>query len=275
MIELPEAHTLAAQWNAAVQGKQIVAVTAAASPQKWAWYFGDPQAYPARLCGKTVGVARGVGGFVEIAVEDASLLIGDGTILRWYRASEKRPAKHQLLLEFANGNAVIGSVQMYGGLWCFPAGAFDNPYYQVALAKPSPLSEEFAQRYVHGMMDDPAVQKLCAKSFLATEQRVPGLGNGVLQDILFAAKIHPKRKLATLTPPERDALFTAVKSTFAAMTDQGGRDTETDLFGHPGGYRTKMSRYTVDRPCPDCGSLIRKETFMGGSIYCCPDCQEI
>jgi len=170
---------------------------------------------------------------------------------------------------------VIGSVQMYGGLWCFPAGALDNPYYQTAKTKPSPLSQAFDARYFRDLLDDPATHKLCAKTFLATEQRIPGLGNGVLQDILLAAKIHPKHKLATLTPPERDALFTAVKSTLAAMTDQGGRDTEADLFGNPGGYRTRMSRYTVDRPCPDCESLIRKASFMGGSIYCCPACQEI
>lgn|GEM_PF-2077218 len=32
----------------------------------------------------------------------------------------------------------------------------------------------------------------CPKAFLATEQRIPGLGNGVLQDILWTARIHPK-----------------------------------------------------------------------------------
>lgn len=272
MWELPEAHAIAAQLNAAVQGKRIAAVTAAASPHKFAWYYGDPQEYPARLRGRTVGASRAVGGFVEITVEDTTLLIGEGAGLRLHRVGEKRPVKHQLLLEFADGDAVSGTVQMYGGFWCFPAGAFDNPYYQVAQDKPSPLSQEFDRQYFAGIIDTTA-EKLCAKALLATEQRIPGLGNGALQDILFAAKIHPRRKLTELTPTDPDALFTAVKSTLAAMADRGGRDTETDLFSNPGGYRTVLSRYTVGKPCPDCGSLIRKEAFLGGSIYFCPQCQ--
>jgi formamidopyrimidine-DNA glycosylase len=43
---------------------------------------------------------------------------------------------------------------------------------------------------------------LSAKAFLATEQRIPGLGNGVLQDILFTAGIHPKRKMAAISEEE-------------------------------------------------------------------------
>lgn len=35
--------------------------------------------------------------------------------------------------------------------------------------------------------------KLTAKTFLAAEQRIPGLGNGVLQGILFQACIYLKR----------------------------------------------------------------------------------
>ena len=95
----------------------------------------------------------------------------------------------------------------------------------------------------------------------------------MLQDILFAAKIHPRRTIAMLTSTERDTLSPAVKGSLVTMADQGGRDTERDLFGNAGGYRTNMSKYTVGLPCLDCGSLNCKDTFMGGSIYFCPKCQ--
>jgi formamidopyrimidine-DNA glycosylase len=117
--------------------------------------------------------------------------------------------------------------------------------------------------------------KLSAKAFLATEQRVPGLGNGVLQDILWTARIHPKRKMATLSEKDVDAMFQAVKQVLAEMTAQGGRDTERDLFGHPGGYQTVLSRNTVDTPCPACGTIIRKEAYLGGAIYYCAGCQKL
>ena len=116
---------------------------------------------------------------------------------------------------------------------------------------------------------------LSAKAFLATEQRFPGLGNGVLQDILFAARIHPKRKLRDLTEAERERLLSAVVSVLGEMTAQGGRDTEKDLFGRVGGYATKMSKNTLTHGCPVCGGTITKEAYLGGSVYYCPACQKL
>jgi len=51
------------------------------------------------------------------------------------------------------------------------------------------------------------LQNKSIKFLLATEQRIPGLGNGVLQDILFKAKIHPKRKVADLSEKNKCELF--------------------------------------------------------------------
>ena len=163
---------------------------------------------------------------------------------------------------------------MYGGLWCFKEGEFHNPYYNTARCKPSPLSDRFDGAYFDCLITAPEVQKLSAKAFLATEQRIPGLGNGVLQDILYIARIHPKRRIDTLTNDERKALFHSVKSTLKEMTIQGGRDTTKDLFGRPGRYQTKLSQATVGKPCPVCGGTILKQAYMGGSIYFCDGCQK-
>jgi formamidopyrimidine-DNA glycosylase len=42
-----------------------------------------------------------------------------------------------------------------------------------------------------------------------------GLGNGVLQDILFNAGINPKRKMGTLTETEIDGLYRSIIDTLA------------------------------------------------------------
>lgn len=120
-----------------------------------------------------------------------------------------------------------------------------------------------------------STDKLSVKAFLATEQRIPGLGNGVLQDILYNARLHPKRKMKDLHKEEIDKLFHAIKTTLLKMIEQGGRDTETDLFGNKGGYITKMSKNTVDKPCPSCNEPIQKENYLGGSIYFCSQCQKL
>ena len=274
MIELPEAVSLAKQLNETIKGKKIDRVIANYSPHKFAWYFGDPMGYDALLRGKTIGEAKARGSLVEVLAGGVNLLFGDGVILKFLATDEKRPPKHQLLVEFEDGTAFSASVQMYGGLWCYKEGEYHNKYYDITTQKPSPLSAEFNWAYFNQLIASPDVQNLSAKAFLATEQRIPGLGNGVLQDILYNAKIHPKIKIELLNETERNTLFNSVKSTLKEMAAQGGRDTTINIFGQPGGYKTKLSQNTLDKPCPVCGGTIFKQPYMGGSIYFCNGCQK-
>lgn len=274
MIEHPEALTLAEQINQYLAGKIVRSTQAAQSPHKLTWYHGDPVDYPALLNGNQVLSARGVGMFVEITLTGSMLLFSDGVNLRLHPNAGPTPAKHQLLLTFEDGTSFSASVAMYGGVVCWEKhSSYDNVYYETALSKPSPLTEAFDEAYFREILAPDAVRKLPLKAALATEQRIPGLGNGCLQDILWVAELHPRRKLNTLSEAEIGRLFASVKSTLKAMIAAGGRSTEKDLFGQPGGYGVRLSAETKGKPCPRCGSEILKEAFLGGSIYTCPDCQ--
>ena len=274
MIELPEATTLAEQINAFLTGKTVHSTIAAHSPHKFAWYDGDPAEYPAKLNGNQILSARGVGMFVEITLSESMLLFSDGVNLRFHPAAGPIPVRHQLLLTFEDETSLSASVAMYGGVVCWERSAsYDNTYFETALRKPSPLSDAFDETYFSELLAPDAVRKLPLKAALATEQRVPGLGNGCLQDILWVAQLHPRRKLSTLTDAEIGRLFGSVKDTLKAMTDGGGRSTEKDLLGQPGGYQVVLHAGTKGTPCPRCGAEILKEAFLGGSIYTCPDCQ--
>jgi formamidopyrimidine-DNA glycosylase len=275
MLELPEATVVAGQINQTLTGKKIQKVIAASAPHKFAWFAGDPQAYPGLLVGKTIGTATGYGGLVEIKAEDVTMVFGDGVTLKYHAKTEPWPSKHQLLVEFEDATAFSGSVQMYGGLWCFKEGTFTNPYHAQAREKPSPLTAAFDKTYFESLIINPELQKLSLKALLATEQRIPGLGNGVLQDILFNAKMHPKKKINSLSESDKDVLFNSIKSTLSAMVAQGGRDTEKDFLGNPGVYITILSKNTVDKLCGICGTVIRKEAYLGGSIYYCGTCQKL
>ena len=135
------------------------------------------------------------------------------------------------------------------------------------------MSDAFSKEYFLGLINDESAQKKSAKAFLATEQTVPGLGNGVLQDILYHAHIHPKKKIAALTDKEKENLFYQVKETMNDIYRQGGRNTESDLFGENGKYTACLSKDTVGKACPRCGETIVKENYLGGSIYYCRGCQ--
>jgi formamidopyrimidine-DNA glycosylase len=275
MIELPEAVNVAKQINDTISGKKVRSVAAGQTPHKLAWYYGDKSNYQGLMTGKTVGKARACGGMVEIKLDNCIILFGEGVGIRFHGINEQRPAKNQLLIEFEDQSAISGVIQMYGGLGCFKEGDLDNTYYKLAKEKPAPLSSGFDMAYFGSIISAPEVQKFSLKALLATEQRIPGLGNGILQDILFRARMHPRKKENTLSDEDKKALFKAVEDTLSEMILKGGRDTEMDLFGHPGGYKTVLSKNTVDTPCPVCGTAIKKEAYMGGSVYFCEKCQRL
>lgn len=272
MLEIPESTTVARQLTQTVRGRAIRRSVANASPHKLAFYHGDPARYGPLLAGQVIGSCAGIGAMVEISAGDRRIVLGDGANLRYYKKAKKVPARHQLLLELDDGSALACSIQMYGTVLAFREGECGNKYYLLARQKPQPLSEAFNRAYFE-VLRAGGTAALSVKAFLATGQRIPGLGNGTLQDILFHAGIHPKRKMGTLSPEEADRLFHSVKDTLAEMTRLGGRDTEKDLFGCAGGYRTVLSKYTVGKPCPVCGTQIRKAAYMGGTVYWCPTCQ--
>jgi len=198
MLEIPESTNIATQLNETVRGKKILSVVTNASPHKFAFYHGNPANYNALLAGQVIGGSVGIGAMIEIAAGDCHIVLGDGANLRYYDDSGKTPSKHQLLLELDDGSALVCTVQMYGAVLAFIEGTYDNKYYLMAKEKPQPLTDTFDKAYFDTLRTE-GLYKLSAKAFLATEQRIPGLGNGVLQDILFRVNIHPKRKMKTLS----------------------------------------------------------------------------
>ena len=275
MLELPEAAVMASQLSQTLTGKVIASAAANTSPHKLTWYFGDPAAYNTLLAGRRVDDAHAVAGNVELLMGDARLLLQDGVGVRYLTPDQKLPPRHQLHLQFEDGSALVGVVQMYGGVCAFIDGENQNPYYLVAKEKPSPLTDVFDETYFSSLCECKNFAKLSAKAFLATEQRIPGLGNGVLQDILWNAGIHPKRKMGTLSEAELAGMYRSVKDTLAAMVQAGGRDIEHDLFGNLGGYACVLSKNTAAMPCLKCGSGIKKEAYLGGSVYYCEGCQRL
>ena len=277
MIELPETYVLARQIDEALVGRTIANVTANAHPHAFAWYTGNPAEYHEKLAGKKItganpGTGYTCGGNTEIVCDDMLVVIS--TPIKYHAAGEKLPVKHQLLIEFDDSSHLSCTVQMWGAMLCGPCDENVLPDGFVCNRCPTPLTDEFTESYFDGLWDG-VKPSLSAKAFLATEQRIPGLGNGVLQDILFRAGINPKQKLQYLKDPDRENLYRSVTSTLHSMMTNGGRDTEKDLFGHSGGYRTILSAKTIKYPCPSCGSEIIREAYLGGNIYYCPFCQPL
>lgn len=277
MIEIPESIVIARQLNETVKGKKIVEVQAAHTPHSFAWYEGEPSEYARVMEGKYIGQATGMGSMVEIELTgDAgrySFVVGDGSNLRYFAPDTKLPERYQTGIMLEDGSHLICTVAMYGSMFLIQPDSYDNYYYLVAKEKPLPGTDDFDYEYFTSLRQELS-GKTSVKEFLATHQRIPGLGNGVLQDILLKAGLHPKQKIAALQEADWRRMYEAVISVLEEMTLLGGRDTEKTLFGESGGYRTMLSKKTVNKPCMYCGNMIQKTNYLGGTVYFCPECQK-
>lgn len=272
MIELPERLALVRQLNETIEGKTIEDAEANHTPHGFAEYTGDPAEYPAKLRRKRVAGASLEKGELRIQAGDMDLMIT--TPMRYHQKAAKRPEKHQLLLAFEDGSALSCSVSMWGAMLLFPRGeaARQGPQWlreAMGRVAVTPLDEAFTAGHLRGLMPLDG-KSLSLKGVLATGQRIPGIGNGVIQDVLFEAGLLPMRDARTLSDAEWERLHRATVDVVARMAALGGRDTEKDLLGKPGGYATVLSRKTYGQPCPRCGGIVLRRAYMGGSVYFCP-----
>lgn len=300
MIEIPESNTITNQLNETIKGKKIVGIVTNNSPHKFAFFYEDPKEYSDLLKGKFVRNVNVYGGQIQISLnEDSSndeedngnkkdkgnkeykeengdtiIVLGEDTQIRYIEKDEDLPKKHQLLIRFDDSSVLVCSARMYAQLHAALAKDYDNEYFDIAKEKPSPLSDDFDMKYFEGLLDE-VRPNTSLKAFLATKQRIPGLGNGTLQDILFNAKLHPKTKVKKLSKAQKEMLFKSIKNTLEEMVKKSGRNTEKDLFGNDGGYEVILSSKTFKSPCPSCGGKINKESYLGGTVYYCPNCQKL
>jgi formamidopyrimidine-DNA glycosylase len=162
---------------------------------------------------------------------------------------------------------------MWGAIELHEAGRELERQY-VRDMRPTPVDPGFTFDYFGGLVDDlVAGKKRSVKGLLTQDQLIPGLGNAIAQDILFRARLHPRRALADIDADQRRALYDAIVSTVRDAIELGGRSDEVDLFGRPGRYVRLMDRAAAGRPCPRCGAIVRRIRYLGGACSFCPACQ--
>lgn len=271
MIELPEALNLAKQINENLKGKKVAKVLPPTKEHKFCWFQGEPADYSQQLEGATIVNTEGFGIYVEISFDNGKKLCFNDGINIILMDEERILKNYQLAIVFEDGIALVFTVAMYGSI-ILHSGDYDNEYYLKSRTAISPFNEQFDTYFEETFSK--CKPSTSAKAFLATGQHFPGIGNGVLQDILYKAQIHPKRKMNTLDENEQKQLLMATKAVLQEMIERGGRDTEKDIWGNPGGYHTRLSKKTYPGKCQYCGDKIEKESFLGGSVYYCPTCQK-
>jgi formamidopyrimidine-DNA glycosylase len=275
MFELSEFVILARQMSATLAGKVIAEGRLGNAPHKFVWYNRAPAEFTALTRGLAVGPAHAEGKWLFVPlVPGYVLLFGEcGGKLLYHAPGATRPAKFHLLLTFTDGAALSAMTQMWGAMELYAQGEERQRQY-VRGMRPAPLDPAFTFEYFSALIAGLAQgEKRSAKGLLTQDQLIPGLGNALAQDILFAARVHPRHPVADLGRAQQRQLYRAIQQTVRAAIEQGGRSDEVDLFGQPGGYVRRMDKNAAGRPCPVCGHTVEKMQYLGGACYFCPMCQ--
>ncbi|UCE10766.1 MAG: Fpg/Nei family DNA glycosylase, partial [Candidatus Thorarchaeota archaeon] len=115
------------------------------------------------------------------------------------------------------------------------------------------------------------------KSFLLDQKNLAGIGNVYIQDILFEARLHPDRKIPTLSEKELEGLYHAIGDVLNRSIRLGGLAYEKDFYGLNGRFGADefLVGYKTGSPCPECGAEIVKIKTGSTSSYICPECQSL
>jgi formamidopyrimidine-DNA glycosylase len=108
-----------------------------------------------------------------------------------------------------------------------------------------------------------AASRAPIKAMLLDQSRIAGLGNLLVDEVLFRAGIDPARPANTLSEDEVKALARAISTTLRVLQRRGGSHTGDLMPARvPGGH------------CPRDGAELLRRTVGGRTTYSCPQHQK-
>ncbi len=120
-------------------------------------------------------------------------------------------------------------------------------------------------------------RKTKIKPLLLDQTAIAGIGNIYAQEVLFLAKIDPRRPANSLTRKEARLLGEKIISVLKEAIKYKGSsvDSYRDLSGDKGGMEERLKVYgRKNEPCLVCKSPIKKINLGGRGTCFCPRCQK-
>ncbi len=141
---------------------------------------------------------------------------------------------------------------------------------------PEPLGAGFGVEYLRETLGSRRAQ---IKPLILDQRVVAGIGNIYADEILFDARLHPRRKANTLSAQEWKALYWAIRENLAAGVEHRGTTVRLyrDVRNRPGEHQDYLRVFEKHgKPCPGaCGGEVVRESVGGRPTHYCPECQRL
>ena len=274
MPELPEVETVRAGLERWVLDRRIAEVE-----------VHHPRAVRRHVTGDFVGLLRGTtmtgarrrGKYLWLPLDSGDALLThlgmSGQML--VKDPATPPEKHlRVRLVFDDGGLDLRFVDQrtFGGLSVEEGGA-DLPDRIAHIAR-DPLDPAFDDdAFVAGLRR----KRTGVKRALLDQTLVSGVGNIYADEALWRVPLHGERPTASLTKAQCLRLLACVREVLAEAVAVGGTSFDAlyvNVNGQSGYFDRSLNAYGQEgRPCPRCGTPIRRTAWTNRSSAWCPTCQ--
>lgn len=138
---------------------------------------------------------------------------------------------------------------------------------------PEPLSSSFTTATFLGVIEK---KRGALKTTLVNQKVLAGIGNLYSDEICFAAKLLPKRRLNELSEEEKLTLYHSMQAVLQRGIELGGYMDMPVFSGDKltGNYNQHCYVYDKEgEPCPRCQAPIKREEISSRKSFFCGECQ--
>jgi formamidopyrimidine-DNA glycosylase len=283
MPELPEVETIRAGLLPVMEG-QLITLAQVNRPDL---RFPLPEKMADRLSGQRVEGLRRRSKYILADLSSGETLLVhlgmsgrmlvSGATLGTFHHEHPAPAKHDhVVFHMENGARVTFNDARRFGAMDLMSTERAGEHWLLKDLGPEPLGNGFHADYLVGRLSG---RVMPVKAALLDQRIVAGLGNIYVSEVLFRARIDPRRAAGDLTATEigelvpviRTVLDEAIAAGGSSLRDYRQADGELGYFQH--------SFRVYDRegaPCPasGCAGTIHRIVQSGRSSFFCPICQK-
>lgn len=257
MPELPDVEAQRRTFAAHAQGKRVERVHA---PDADIVRNTTPQGLGRGLRGRTFGKPWRHGKYLMAPTGDGPVLVlhfGMTGSLAWAEPGVERHAHDRAAFELGDGELRLRMMRRLGGVWLAEEAAKLDEVTGGLGPDAGDLDEEGLRRALAGggML----------KPTLMNQAKIAGLGNLLADEVLWQARLHPRRPVGDLGDDDWARLSETLRAVLDHAVDAGHVPPEDDwLTG---------ARDDEEPACPRCGTTLATGRVGGRTGYWCPRCQ--
>ena len=220
----------------------------------------SPQGLGRTLKGRRFREPERRGKWLLAPIGDVVLLMHFGMtgLLAWEKSDTERHPHDRIVFRCRGGELRYRNMRRFGGVWV----ARDEEEAAAVTGRLGPDAVGLSRKAFQELLER---RRGGIKSALLDQRLIAGLGNLLVDEILWTARVHPEKQVRSLDRKRRNALFDALRSTLR-------QSIPTGRVPRRRGWLTGV-RDDRDARCPRCNTRLRRTTVAGRPTRWCQRCQ--